>query len=42
MTDPRRYPPAMLDVIEAWHTAVNAGDGTAAGLTPDDEVTRRG
>ena len=30
----------MLDVIEAWHTVVNAGDGTAAGLTPDDEVTR--
>ena len=28
----------MLDVIEAWHTAVNAGDGVAAGALCTDDV----
>jgi hypothetical protein len=28
----------MLDVIEAWHTAVNAGDGAAAGALCTDDV----
>jgi hypothetical protein len=38
MANARRHPPAMLDVIEAWHTAVNAGDGTAAGALCTDDV----
>jgi hypothetical protein len=28
----------MLDVIEAWHTAVNAGDGAAAGALCTNDV----
>ena len=28
----------MLDVIEAWHTAVNAGDAPAAGALCTDDV----
>ncbi len=28
----------MLDVIEAWHTAVNAGDGAAAGALCTEDV----
>jgi SnoaL-like domain len=34
----RRYPRGMLAVIEAWHAAVNAGDGAAAGALCTDDV----